>query len=339
MGATGVDLDNSPIFSHHVNRGQGCSGVKDKRVVITGGAGFIGSNIAEELASDNEVVIIDDLSTGHLRNIEHLVKLTNVRFIQGSVTDLPLLHQAFDGVDCVFHQAALASVPLSIEDPGRANEVNATGTLKVLLSARDRKVKKVICASSCAVYGDTAVLPAREDLPLTPLSPYAVTKATGELYCQVFQQVYGLPTVCLRYFNVFGPRQDPGSQYAAVVPKFITAALQNSPLTIFGDGKQTRDFVFVKDVVAANTLAAETTMTGVFNVASGQQTSVNELADLVLKLTARHVAITYQPPRPGDISQSVADVSRVKQFGYNPKHSIEEGIEKTIFSIQASRIS
>ena len=313
--------------------------MKDKRIVITGGAGFIGSNLAAELSKDNEVIIIDDLSSGRLRNIEHLLKTSNVRFIQGSITDLSLLLEAFAGADYIFHQAALVSVPMSIQAPLRANEVNVNGTLRVLVSARDCHVKKVICASSCAVYGDTAVLPAREDLPLNPLSPYAVTKATGEQYCQVFHQVYGLPTVCLRYFNVFGPRQDPGSEYAAVVPKFITAALQNNPLTIFGDGKQTRDFVFVKDVVAANILAAETAMTGVFNIGSGRQTSVIQLANLVLKLAGRQTTISYQPAKAGEIRHSLADISKATEFGYNPKHNIEEGIEKTIPSIEASLIS
>jgi UDP-glucose 4-epimerase len=312
--------------------------MKDKRVIITGGAGFIGSNIAEELSKDNEVIIIDDFSSGRIENIQHLTKRSNVSFIQGSITDLSLLQKAFVGADYIFHQAALASVPLSIDDPLRTNEVNILGTLNVLVTARDCHVKKVVFASSCAIYGDTPTLPAREEMPLNPLSPYAVTKATGEQYCMVFHHVYGLPTVCLRYFNVYGPRQDPKSEYAAVVPKFITAALASQPLTIFGDGKQTRDFVFVKDVVSANILAAETDITGAYNIGSGRQTSVTELANLVLKLTGREVAPLYHPPKPGEIRHSFADISRASEFGYSPRHNLEQGIKKTITSLQAPLI-
>lgn len=309
--------------------------MKHKKVVITGGAGFIGSNIAEELASDNEVIIIDDLSSGRLPNIEHLLGMPNVRFMQGTITDLPLLTQAFAGADYIFHEAALASVPLSIEDPVRANEVNILGTLNVLVAARDCHARKVVFASSCAVYGDAPSLPAQETMPLQPLSPYAVTKAAGELYCAVFCQVYGLPTVCLRYFNVYGPRQDPKSEYAAVVPKFITAALSGRPLTIFGDGRQTRDFIFVKDVVAANILAAKTDgVAGVLNIGSGRQTSVIDLANLVLKLTGRDMQPVHHPPQPGEIRHSFADVSRAKELGYNPKCSVAEGIRQTIASIE-----
>ena len=306
--------------------------MKDKRVIITGGAGFIGSNIAEELSADNEVIIIDDLSSGLLQNIQHLTKRSDVSFIQGSITDLSLLQKAFHRADYIFHQAALASVPMSIDDPLRTNEVNILGTLNVLVAARDCHVKKVVLASSCAIYGDTPTLPAREEMPLKPLSPYAVTKAAGEQYCSVFRHVYGLPTVCLRYFNVYGPRQDPKSEYAAVVPKFITAALASRPLTIFGDGKQTRDFVFVKDVVSANVLAAEAHATGAFNIGSGRQTSVVELANLVLKLTGRDAAPFYHPPKAGEIRHSFADISSAREFGYSPKHNLEEGIKKTISS-------
>jgi UDP-glucose 4-epimerase len=189
------------------------------------------------------------------------------------------------------------------------------------------------------VYGDTPTLPARENLPLAPLSPYAVTKAAGEQYCAVFRHVYGLPTVCLRYFNVYGPRQDPNSEYAAAVPKFITAALSGRQLTIFGDGQQTRDFVFVRDVVSANILAAETHITGAFNIGSGWQTSVTELANLVLKLTGRDVAPLYHPPKAGEIRHSFADISRAREFGYSPRHNLEQGIKKTISSLQAPPIS
>jgi UDP-glucose 4-epimerase len=309
--------------------------MKDKRVIVIGGAGFIGSNIAEELSMDNEVIIIDDLSSGRMQNIQHLTKRSNVSFIQGSITDLSLLQKAFDRADYIFHQAALASVAMSIQDPLRTNEVNILGTLNVLVAACDRHVKKVVFASSCAIYGDTPTLPTREELSADPLSPYAVTKATGEQYCSVFRHVYGLPTACLRYFNVYGPRQDPKSEYAAVVPKFITAALSSRPLIIFGDGKQTRDFVFVKDVVSANVLAAEAHAAGAFNIGSGRQTSVVELANLVLRLTGRDATPLYHPPKAGEIRHSFADISRARECGYSPKYNLDEGIKKTISSLQA----
>jgi UDP-glucose 4-epimerase len=313
--------------------------MKNRKVVITGGAGFIGSNIAEVLSKDNEVVIIDDLSSGRLQNISHLMQMPNVKFRQGSITDFRFLAEAVGSADYIFHQAALASVPMSIQDPVRTNEVNILGTLNVLLTARDCHAKKVVLASSCAVYGDTPSLPAQEGMPLKPLSPYAVTKATGEQYCSVFHHVYSLPTVCLRYFNVYGPRQDPASQYAAVVPKFISRALMNKPLTIFGDGQQTRDFVFVKDVVSANISAAETAVSGVFNIGSGRQTSVLELANLVVKLAGIEVEMLSQPPQPGEIRHSFADISKAREFGYNPIYSIEKGIEETIVRLKSSVIS
>jgi len=311
--------------------------VKDKRVVITGGAGFIGSNIAEELSPDNDITIIDDLSSGRIQNIEHLMKRPNVRFIQGSITDLSLLLKALAGADYIFHLAAIASVPLSIHDPLRTNQVNIGGTLNVLVAARDCQIKKVVFSSSCAVYGDTPSLPAREGMPPAPLSPYAVTKAAGEQYCAVFRHVYGLPTVSLRYFNVYGPRQDPKSEYAAVVPKFITAALSGRQLIIFGDGRQTRDFVFVKDVVSANVSAAQADAGGAFNIGSGRQTSVIELANLVLKLTAREMDPIYHPPQPGEIRHSFADISRATEFGYSPRHNLEDGIKETISSFTSPK--
>ena len=297
---------------------------------MTGGAGFIGSNIAEVLSTDNEVIIIDDLSSGRLQNISHLTQKPTVRFMQGSITDLHFLEQSVAGADYVFHHAALASVIMSIQDPLRSNEVNILGTLNVLVAARSHHIKKIVFASSSAVYGDTPVLPAREEMPVNPLSPYAITKATGEQYCSVFHQVYGLPTISLRYFNVYGPRQDPASEYAAVVPKFISAALKGSPLNVFGDGQQTRDFVFVKDVVSANILAAQANVTGTFNVGAGQQTSVVQLAHLVLKLAGHDATLHHQPPRAGEIRHSFADVSRATEFGYTPTHTLEEGLRETI---------
>ena len=312
--------------------------MKNKRVVITGGAGFIGSNLAEELAKDNEVVILDDLSTGQRENIKNLIKKTNVQSIQGSITDLTLLQKTFKEADFVFHQAAVASVSKSVADPVAANEVNANGTLNVLVAARDNHVKKVVYASSCAVYGDNPVLPKREDMLPEPLSPYAVTKMAGEYYCQVFRQVYGLQAVCLRYFNVYGPRQDPHSDYAAVIPRFITRALQNEPLTIFGDGEQTRDFVFIKDVVRANILAAEGKPEGVYNVGTGEAISINRLAQVIAAITGKKLNILYQQLRSGDILHSLADISKARGMDYQPKYSLEDGLGETIrwFSNQLS---
>jgi UDP-glucose 4-epimerase len=313
--------------------------MQDKRVVITGGAGFIGSNIAEDLSARNEIIIVDDLSSGRPDNIAHLRRLPNVSFRQGSILDLALVREAIRGADYVFHLAALASVPLSIEDPLRTEQVNTVGTLNVLVAARDSRVKKVVFSSSCAVYGDTPSLPAREDMPPQPLSPYAVTKAAAEQYCSVFRHVYGLPAVALRYFNVYGPRQDPRSEYAAVVPRFISRALAGSPLTVFGDGQQTRDFVYVRDVVSANIGAAQSDASGVFNIGSGRPTSVLQLADLIVKLTGAKSALAHQPPQPGEIRHSYGDISRAAQFGYNPRHSIEEGIRETIAALRPSATS
>ena len=321
-----------------------------ERVIITGGAGFIGSHLAEELSRRGyRAVVLDDLSTGKMENISHLlgpsmgsaqsplprwerskVRVNNVEFIHGSITDLSLLQKLFHGVDYVFHQAAIPSVPRSIENPQASHEANITGTLNVLLAAKDNGVKKVIYASSCAVYGDTPTLPKTEDMSPNPQSPYTVTKLAGEYYCQVFHQVYGLPTVCLRYFNVYGPRQDPSSQYAAVIPRFICQVLDNRPPIIFGDGKQTRDFVYIKDVVDVNILAAESDATGVYNIGRGERISINRLAELVIKLVGNSVEPVHREPRPGDIGHSLADISRARQFGYNPRHNLEEGLRETV---------
>lgn len=330
------------------------------KVVVTGGAGFIGSHLAEELARRGyQVTILDDLSSGKLENIVGLVRRPfsgedrrgsappenlsspspwksegdkggEVDFIQGSVTDLPLLQRLFPSIDYVFHQAAIPSVPRSIENPQASHEANVTGTLNVLLAARDNGVKKVIYASSSSVYGDTPVLPKREDMIPSPVSPYAVTKLAGEHYCRVFHEVYGLPTICLRYFNVYGPRQDPDSQYAAVIPRFIKKVSEGSPPIIFGDGEQSRDFTFIKDAVEANILAAESDATGIFNIGRGESTTINELARLVINIVGNKLEPIHQPPRPGDIRHSLADISKAKTFGYNAKYSLEEGLKEAM---------
>jgi len=304
--------------------------MEGKRVVITGGAGFIGSHLAEEMAGQGyHIVILDDLSTGRMENIEGLLKSSNAEFIKGSVTDLPLLQKACEGALYVFHQAALPSVPRSIENPQLSHQTNLTGTLNVLIAARDRMVRKVIYASSSAVYGDSSAAN-REDMMPHPLSPYAVAKLDSEHYCQVFHQVYGLDTVCLRFFNIYGPRQDPNSQYSAVIPRFIKAALAGDSPTIFGDGEQTRGFVFVKDAVAANILLAEGDAYGIFNISQSESITINQLAALIIELVGSNVQPIHQGPRPGDIRHSLADVSKAKALGYEPKYDLRAGLAETI---------
>jgi UDP-glucose 4-epimerase len=302
-----------------------------KKVVVTGGAGFIGSHLAEELARRGwRVIIIDDLSNGRRDNIEPLMNRDNLEFIEGSILTLPLLNSLFQGVDYVFHQAAIASAPRSIENPLTSHEVNITGTLNMLIAARNAGVKKVVLASSAAVYGDTPALQKREDMPPKPQSPYAVTKLAGEYYCRVFQEVYGLATVCLRYFNVYGPRQDPKSAYAAVIPSFIKRASEGKAPVIFGDGEQTRDFVFIKDTVEANILAAESQACGIFNIGSGQSITINELANNIFSNMGSQMIPVHQKPRPGDVRHSIADIAKAKTFGYEPRYTLEEGLKQTI---------
>jgi len=257
----------------------------------------------------------------------------NYRFVKGSITNPDLLKQIFDGADYVFHQAAIPSVPRSIKDPAKTNEVNISGTLNVLIAAEHNNVKKVVYASSSSVYGDTPVLPKEEGMIPNPLSPYAVSKLTGEYYCRVWSDIYGLKTASLRYFNVYGPKQDPSSEYAAVVPKFITRVLNDEPPIIYGDGEQTRDFTFVKDVVSANILAAKSSGTGIFNIGGGQRISINELAEAILKAsgTGTDPGLTYMEPRDGDVKHSLADVRRAESIiGYNPAYTLDDGLEETI---------
>jgi UDP-glucose 4-epimerase len=300
------------------------------KVVVTGGAGFIGSHLCYELAQrGNQVIILDDLSTGKKANTEELIG-NKVEFVQGSITDLPLLQELFRDVDYIFHLAAIPSIPRSLENPLASHNANITGTLNVLLAARDNKVRKVIYASSSSVYGDTPTLPKTEDMLPNPQSPYAVTKLAGEYYCRVFDQVYNLPTVCLRHFNVYGPRQDPSSQYAAVIPRFISRLIEGKPPIIFGDGEQTRDFTFVKDAVAANILAAESNSTGVFNIGAGKRVTVNELAQLIGSIMGKSIKPIHQEPRPGDIRHSLASISKAATFGYCPKYNLQQGLEETI---------
>jgi UDP-glucose 4-epimerase len=303
-----------------------------KKALITGGAGFIGSHLAQELLGrDYQVMILDDLSTGKISNIEPLLDKTNVGFVQGSITNLPLLQKLLSGIDYVFHQAAIPSVPRSIKNPQSSHNTNITGTLNVLLAARDNGASKVIYASSSSVYGDTPTLPKVEHMTPNPQSPYAVTKLAGEYYCKVFQRVYGLNTICLRYFNVYGPKQDPDSLYAAVIPKFIMTLCGESPPVIFGNGEQTRDFTFVKDVAEANILAAESKVTGIFNVGRGERVTINYLAQVIIGLMGSNgLKPLHKKPRVGDILHSLADISKAESFGYKPKYSLGEGLKETI---------
>jgi UDP-glucose 4-epimerase len=308
--------------------------MKDLKVIVTGGAGFIGSHLAKELVRQGcHVTILDDLSTGRKENIKRLIEDRDVNFVQGSITDISLLQELFREEDYVFHEAAIPSVPRSVENPQASNEVNITGTLNVLLAAKNNGVRKVIYASSSSIYGDTPTLPKKEDMIPSPQSPYAVTKLASEYYCGIFQQVYGLATVCLRYFNVYGPRQDPSSQYAAVIPKFIKRVSEVSPPIIFGDGEQSRDFTFIKDVVAANILAAKTDACGVFNIGTGKRVSINQLAHLVTNLLGNAFEPIHQDPAPGDVRHSLADITRAKTFGYEPRYNLEQGLREIIATL------
>jgi nucleoside-diphosphate-sugar epimerase len=302
------------------------------RYLVTGGAGFIGSNIAEELANRGEdVVILDDLSTGCEENIEHI--RSQITFIKGDIRDAGMVKKSLDGVDYVLHQAALASVPRSIEDPAFVNDVNVRGTLVLLEQSRLAGVKRFVYAASSSAYGDSEVLPKREDMVPRPLSPYAVSKLSGEHYCSVYAAVYGLPTVSLRYFNVFGPRQDPNSQYAAVIPIFISKLLRGEQPTIFGDGEQSRDFTFVENVVEANILAAHWRHAAgqSINIACGERYTLNELFERIREIVGCAVEPIYTDPRPGDVRHSQADISIARELlKYSLSVPFERGLERTI---------
>ncbi|MEN6552453.1 MAG: SDR family oxidoreductase [Methanobacterium sp.] len=303
--------------------------MKNKNVIVTGGMGFIGSHLTERLLEDNKVTVIDNESTGKIENIRHLLDHKNLTVIKGSIVDLNLT-EIFKGKDYVFHLAAIPSVPRSVKDPFSSNEANITGTLRVLIAAKDAGIKKVVFSSSSSVYGDTPTLPKREDMPVNPMSPYAITKATGEMYCKIFEEIYRLPTVSLRYFNVFGPRQNPNSQYAAVIPKFITAIENDENPVVYGDGEQSRDFTFVKHVVNANILSCESEKTGIFNIACQRRITINQLVECINNILGKKVKSTYLGPRPGDIKHSLADISKAKSIGYDPKNEFKKELTETI---------
>jgi UDP-glucose 4-epimerase len=302
------------------------------KYLVTGGAGFIGSNIVEELVARGEQVrVLDDLSTGRRSNIEPF--LGSIELVQGSLTSDDALSRAVAGVDFIIHQAALPSVPRSVSDPLQSHEANATGTLKLLIAARDAGVRRVVYASSSSVYGDSPVLPKREDMPTRPLSPYAVNKLAGEEYCKVFTGVYGLPTVSLRYFNVFGPRQDPTSQYAAVIPAFISAMLQDKRPTIYGDGLQTRDFTYVSNIVNANLLACESAGADglAVNVACSERISLLDLVAEINRLLGKDIEPIFEPARAGDVKHSLADISLAREkLRFEPQVNFSEGLARTL---------
>lgn len=300
--------------------------------LITGGAGFIGSNLARRLAGQGaRVRVFDNLSSGHLENLAGLEK--SVEFVQGDLRDAAAVRAALQGVRHVFHIGALASVQASVDDPATTHEVNVTGTLNVLLAARDAGVERVVFSSSASIYGDSPEMPKREDMRPEPLTGYALSKLAGEHYGRIFRGLYGLKFFALRYFNVFGPRQDPASHYAAVIPLFMRAYAAGRQPTIYGDGGQTRDFTYVEDIVSANLAcltAPESAAGGVYNVAYGDRVSVNELAAQIAALAGQPFAPIYAPARSGDIRESQSDSTRARRvLGWQPAHTFAEGLRTT----------
>ncbi len=310
------------------------------KYIVTGGAGFIGSHIVEALiAQGDDVVVVDNFSTGKHENLADFKG--KIEVVEGSIEDLDLLQKTFQGADYVLHQAALPSVPRSIKDPISTNQINVNGTLNVLVASRDNDVKRVVYASSSSVYGNQAAdEPKVETMRPQPISPYALSKFTAEEYGRIFYDVYGLPTVSLRYFNVFGPRQDPHSAYAAVIPKFITAALSGEPAPIHGDGKQSRDFTYVANNVAANLLAciapAEKVGGQAFNIACGETASLLELLDKIDTITGKNTERSFEDPRKGDVYFSLANIEKAQSLlGYHVDIDMDEGLKKTIEWYQA----
>jgi nucleoside-diphosphate-sugar epimerase len=300
------------------------------KVVVTGGAGFIGSHIVEYWSNKGaDVHIIDNLRSGFEKNIN---SFKNVVFHKGSITDKQLTMKVLESTDYVFNLGALISVPESLEKPDECIEINVKGLLNILESAKENGIKKVVHSSSAAIYGDDPRLPKDISMKPKPQTPYGVTKLDGEYYLQMYYEQYGLNTTSLRYFNVFGPRQDPKSQYAAAIPIFVFKALKNEPITIYGDGEQTRDFVYVKDVVQANVLAAENeNVIGVFNVANENAITINELAKLIIKTTNSESKIIYEETRPGDIKHSLASIKETRELlNFNPSHDLISSLETTI---------
>jgi nucleoside-diphosphate-sugar epimerase len=301
------------------------------RYLVTGGAGFIGSNIVDELLRrGQEVTVLDDFSSGKEENLAHAVK--KIRLIRGDICDLEAAREACDGADYVLHLAARTSVPRSVKDPIETNRVNIDGTLNVLVAARDAKVRRVVYAASSAAYGETPTLPKVETMPSEPISPYGVTKLVGEMYAQVFGRAYGLENVSIRYFNVFGPRQDPTSQYSGVLSRFMLAVIEGAAPVVFGDGEQSRDFTYVDNVVDVSLRACEASGASgkVFNGGTGMRISLNDVLKLLGRITGEAIRAKYERPRAGDILHSQADIDLAVQFlGYRPRVDFEEGLRRT----------
>jgi nucleoside-diphosphate-sugar epimerase len=315
-------------------------GGKMSNVLVTGGAGFIGSHLTEALLQEgHRVRVLDDFSTGKRENLIFDKKYPSLEILEGDIRDLAICQKAMKGIEYVFHEAALPSVQRSVEDPLGSNAVNGGGTLNILFAAREEAVKRVIYASSSSIYGDTPTLPKHEEMLSHPLSPYALQKYIGEQYCRLFYELYGLETVSLRYFNIFGPKQDPNSIYSAVIPKFIEALLQGSPPIIFGDGEQSRDFTYIENVVQANLLAmsAEHLHGEAINIACAERTSLNQLVNVLRKILGSKVSPVYEEPRKGDVRHSLADIRKGKEIlNYEPKVGIESGLRKTVEFFQKS---
>ncbi len=305
-----------------------------QKVLVTGGAGFIGSNLTEALLKRGYAVrVLDDFSTGRRENLTFDKEYPSLEIVEGDIRDLSTCQKATRKVEYVFHQAALPSVQRSIEDPEASNAINVGGTLNILIAAREEKVKRVIYAASSSVYGDTPTLPKHEEMNPNPLSPYALQKYVGEQYCRLFYQLYGLDTVSLRYFNVFGPRQDPNSLYSAVIPKFTDALIHDHPPTIFGDGEQSRDFTYIDNVVQANLLAmsAEGLHGEAINIACGKRISLNQLLKILKAIFKSAQVPIYEETRKGDVKHSLADIRKSKEvINYAPTVGIEIGLKKTV---------
>jgi len=303
------------------------------RYLVTGGAGFIGSNTVDELVRrGHSVVVLDDLSSGKLENLDRAISNRKIELLRYSITDVDGLHEACRGVDYVLHLGARTSVPRSVIDPIETNRVNIDGTLNVLVAARDAKVKRVVFAGSSSVYGETPTLPKREDMPPAPISPYGVSKLAAEMYGQVFQRAYGMEFVSLRYFNVFGPRQDPGSAYSGVLSRFNAAVLDGTQPVVYGDGEQSRDFTYVGNVVEANILACEAKSAAglAINIGTGFRYTLNQTLALLEKITGRPAKAKHMPRREGDIRDSQADITLAKKaLAYNPRIGFEEGLKHT----------